>query len=189
MAENALEESSALRRQIDSLAAEVGSEHGAADSARAKRGGTRFVGRPPDGDFEFSSDGVATLTFGRLSGASRPLVCKVQESAEGPVPVGSILVPVARHLVRGKLDIEFHVLRLELCEGTATPWRVRRLEAHLTDHFIVDEGAIFCIELEGSDFADSGFRTHASMRMTGVPGESPEARLCCVIVCVARNPT
>lgn len=188
-AENAMaqEEDLAVHQQIAALGAEIAKEIGDAGPARTKRIGTRFLAGMPHSDFEFSSDGFATLTFGRLSGASRPLICKVQQRAAGPVPIGAILVPIPRHLVRGKLSVEFHVFRFELVSGGQPPWRMTRLTANATDHFIVDAGALFCIELEDPAFAEGRFHTHASMRMTGVPGESPDARLCCVIACVEAN--
>jgi hypothetical protein len=181
---------SPLQRQIAALAAEIDLEYRALAGAKKRTtSGTRFARITLAQDLEFSTDGFATLTFPHARGAGRPLACRVQQGTDGPVPAGTIWVPIARHLVREKLGVELHVFHAEF-DGSDGRYRLVPLPATVVDLFIVDDGALLCIELDATDnptkpksLAQGGFRTLASMRMTTAAAGEGEARLCCVIAC------
>jgi hypothetical protein len=178
----------ALQRQIDSLGEEI-ARHGKTRRSRPDEArGSRFRESEP-AVFEFSTDGFATLTLPQRQRIGQPLICTVQREAVGLLDAGTIWVPVPRHLVRGKLRVELHVLRFDFAQGQPG-WRMTALPASVTDYFIVDAGVLLCLELERdidealpAGLPEAIFHTRASMRMTGVPGEEDWASLSCVIAC------
>jgi hypothetical protein len=183
----------AVTRQIESLGEKVAEDAGRLRRRSDETRGARLRETSPRA-FYFSDDGLATLTRPQRRGV--PFTCTVQRTSGGLQAIGTIWVPVPRHLVQNKLTIELQVLRFELTSEAACGWRLIPLPAMVTDYFIVDEGALLCLELErAADGALPGglraatFRTQATMRMEQVPSEEGEATtLSCVIACIDDTP-
>lgn len=143
-------------------------------------------------ELQFSEHGLVTLAF-CPQGIGWPLMCRVQQENEGPVPAGTIWVPVAKHLlVRGSLNVELNLFGAEFTDGDAR-CRLIALPATVTDVFFVDAGALLCIGLGGAqnsamsrDLTHGRFRAVGSMLVPELPAEGA-AQLRCVIACTSNE--